>query len=202
MTDNTPALADLASQINAEHKACHFAMRESIKHAVRAGELLIEAKVGLPHGEWAGWIDAHCEFSDRTARAYMRIAKELPKLDEEKRQRVADLPLREALVSIADPVAKDRKADAAEIRALTKQLARNIGETVNLLERQRRMFVDMGRSDLFDHWVKCECPCFFDVNNPVVWLMGLPTDAEALICNLNKLRCEYMGEGRADRINA
>ena len=37
MADNTPALADLASQINAEHEACHAAMRESTKHAVRAG---------------------------------------------------------------------------------------------------------------------------------------------------------------------
>ena len=107
MSDNLPALADLARQINAEHEACHAAMRASVEHAVRAGVLLIEAKAGLPHGEWAGWIDAHCEFSDRTARAYMRLAKELPKLDEEKRQHVAEMPLREALVSIADPERKD-----------------------------------------------------------------------------------------------
>ncbi len=107
MSDNVPALADLANQINSEHQACHFAMRESIKHAVRAGELLVEAKMGLPHGQWASWLDANCDFSDRTARAYMRLAKELPKLHEANRQRVAEMPLREALVSIADPERKD-----------------------------------------------------------------------------------------------
>ncbi len=126
MSDNLPALADLANQINAEHEACHAAMRASVEHAVRAGVLLIEAKAGLPHGEWASWLYANCDFSARTARAYMRLAKELPKLDDEKRQRGAEMPLREALVSIADPEAKDRKAVAGEIMALSKQSARNI----------------------------------------------------------------------------
>ena len=194
MSDNLPALADLANQINAEHEACHFAMRESIKHAVRAGELLVEAKMGLPHGQWASWLDANCDFSDRTARAYMRLAKELPKLDEANRQRVAEMPLREALVSIADPVAKDRKAAAAEIRALSREAAIGIEEMVGLLEEQRQAFVDIGHGNDFDHWLKCECPHFLDVNNHLVMLMGLSTDAENLICNLNKLRCEFKGE--------
>ena len=52
------------------------------------------------------------------------------------------------------------------------------------------------------HAARCECPCFFDVNNPVVLLTGLPTDAESLICDLENLREEIMGEGRADLANA
>ena len=99
---NLPALDDLAKTINEEHEACRQAMRSAVDHAVRAGELLIEAKSGIAHGEWGEWIGTNCCFSDRTARAYMRLAKELPKLDDEKRQRVAEMPLREALTLIGD----------------------------------------------------------------------------------------------------
>ena len=119
MTDNTPALADLASQINAEHEACHAAMRESVEHAVRAGELLIEAKAGVPHGEWAGWIDARCEFSDRTARAYMQIAHKFRELDDTKRQHAADLSQRRFLEALTQPPTTDETVDtAAEGRRL------------------------------------------------------------------------------------
>ena len=65
---NLPALDDLAKRANEEHEACGTAMRSAVEHAVPACELLIEAKAGLPHGEWGVWLEANCTFSDRTAR--------------------------------------------------------------------------------------------------------------------------------------
>ena len=100
---NLPALNDLAKRINEEHEACQVAMRSAVEHAVRAGELLIEAKAGLAHGQWLPWLEGHCGVSERTAQAYMRLARELPKLEPEDAQRVADLPLREALKELAEP---------------------------------------------------------------------------------------------------
>ena len=199
MSDNLPALADLANQINAEHEACHFAMRESIKHAVRAGELLVEAKAGLPHGEWASWLDAHCDFSDRTARAYMRLAKELPKLDEANRQRIAEMPLREALVSIADPKRKDSKEWAAEINAFSREAAEQIEEMVGLLEKQRRAFAEVGHEDAFHEWVMLECLDFPVDDIHLTEVFGTPPNADILIDLLKGVRSELIGEGRADR---
>ena len=79
---------------------------------IRAGELLIQAKAALPHGAFGSWLSANVEFSDRTARGYMRLAG----LDEAKRQRVADLSLRSALAAIADQRDRDRP-----VRSFTRE---------------------------------------------------------------------------------
>ena len=91
------ALPDLATAINTQHQAVETSLRSAVEHATKAGDLLLQAKASVKHGEWLPWLSANCSMSERTARNYMRLAKELPKLDDEKRQRVADLPMREAL---------------------------------------------------------------------------------------------------------
>ena len=133
---NEVVLDNLAQRINAEHEACRDAATAAVEHAVRAGELLIEAKAGLTHGDWTSWLEVKCSFADRTARAYMRLARELPKLDEGNRQRVADLSFREALKAVArdvvglhelTPASLDRALEAAEsgdLSALT--MAKNL----------------------------------------------------------------------------
>jgi hypothetical protein len=89
------ALQDFAPAIVAAHAAASGAMREGVAHAVRAGELLAQAKAALPHGRF-GVFCAGLPFGATTARAYMRLAC----LDAEKRQRVADMPLRLALAAL------------------------------------------------------------------------------------------------------
>jgi hypothetical protein len=51
MTAIVPAsLTDLAARINAEHAAVADAIVSWLDHAIKAGELLIEAKDRVPHG--------------------------------------------------------------------------------------------------------------------------------------------------------
>ena len=69
----TTALATVADQIQTEHKAAQRCASEAVAHAIRAGELLIEAKAALPHGAFGAWLAANVEFSDRTARGYMQL---------------------------------------------------------------------------------------------------------------------------------
>ncbi len=97
------SLKDLAAKISAEHKRAEKSAKNAIAHALKAGELLIVAKSKVAHGAWLPWLAEHCEVAERTARAYMRLANELPRLDEVKRQRVADLSLRETLKALAAP---------------------------------------------------------------------------------------------------
>jgi hypothetical protein len=89
-----PALVD---EIRREHEAAANALRSGLDHAIKAGELLIEAKRRYcKHGQWAQWLADNIDFAERTAQAYMRLAR----LPIEKRNAVADLPLREALSAI------------------------------------------------------------------------------------------------------
>jgi hypothetical protein len=94
-------LEALARQIADEHAQAQAAMRTSVEHAVRTGELLIEAKRRVGHGGFQTLIQRYCEIAPRTAQAYMRLARELPKLTAAKAQRVTDLSLRDALTAVA-----------------------------------------------------------------------------------------------------
>jgi hypothetical protein len=51
------------------------ALRRSIENGIAAGELLIEAKAQLRHGQWLPWLQDNCNLSERTAQLYMRLAK-------------------------------------------------------------------------------------------------------------------------------
>ena len=54
-------LADLAKQINEEHHAAEGALNAGLQHALRAGQLLTQAKALCSHGEWQPWLHAQHE---------------------------------------------------------------------------------------------------------------------------------------------
>ncbi len=85
------SLADLAHRIKAEHTAVAESLKDGVRHAIAAGELLIEAKDQVPHGQWLPWLREHCSLSERTCQLYMRVAKNRAEI--EKRNGVADLDL-------------------------------------------------------------------------------------------------------------
>lgn len=90
------SVADLAARILTEHRAVSTALKESVRHAIAAGELLIEAKNQVPHGGWLPWLQEHCTMSERTAQLYMRVAKNRTEIENQIRNDVADLSLNEA----------------------------------------------------------------------------------------------------------
>ena len=94
------ATVDLPHIINEEHAACLAAVNNALDHALCCGELLLEAKRECRHGEWQKWLADNFVGSDRTARAYMRIARHHDVIDA-KRQTAAELTLERALHHIA-----------------------------------------------------------------------------------------------------
>jgi hypothetical protein len=59
--DRSNSLTDLAQRIKAEHEAVGVALKDSVRHAIAAGEMLIEAKAQLDqHGAWLPWLKEHC----------------------------------------------------------------------------------------------------------------------------------------------
>jgi hypothetical protein len=112
--DMSNSLADLAARIRDEHEACAFSLKRGFEHAVAAGRLLIEAKAQLKHGRWREWLRDNCPATERTAQAYMQVARAFNALgDDAKSATVADLSFREALQNLS--VAGDL-AEAAEGR--------------------------------------------------------------------------------------
>lgn len=72
------------------------------------GRCLTEAKQALPHGEWLPWLNERVEFSERTARNFMRLAREWSNP-----QALADLGAAKALTLLALP-AEERESFIAE----------------------------------------------------------------------------------------
>jgi hypothetical protein len=93
----TQSLSELATKLNQEHRQVKECVIKSAQHAVKAGELLWEAKRKAGHGRWLEWIAENCEFSERTAQLYMKLADALPRMANP--QRIADLSLTGAIAA-------------------------------------------------------------------------------------------------------
>jgi hypothetical protein len=64
-------LWDLAVRIKAEHEAALTATGNGIEHAMVAGELLLDVKRQLKHGQFLAWLAENRAIPDRTCRLYM-----------------------------------------------------------------------------------------------------------------------------------
>lgn len=91
------ALEFLAAQINSEHASGLDNARSAVEHARRAGELLLQAKQRLRHGEWLPWLETNCpDVSARSATGYMQVARHPPEVLESQ-------TLRKALARLSKP---------------------------------------------------------------------------------------------------
>lgn len=65
------------TQIRREYEAFVEAGRNATQHAWRLGELLVQKKESLPHGEWLPWLNENVDFAERTARRFMGFYEEV-----------------------------------------------------------------------------------------------------------------------------
>lgn len=88
-TVNSPATSSSSvAEIIRLHGQILDAARTSLDNAIRIGELLVQEKARLNHGEWLPWLKGHVPFSDRTARNYMQCYEQRDRL---KMESVSDL---------------------------------------------------------------------------------------------------------------
>lgn len=116
-------LSVIAADINNEHKLAIGAAKTAIEHAHKAGQLLIEAKQDVEHGQWGEWVKSNCPFSEHTARKYMQLSK---------RALEADLGIDAALEQMAEPhmqFVMDSKKKGRVVDQITEilQLAEDVG---------------------------------------------------------------------------
>lgn len=91
---------EIASRINEEHSRAFGKAKDALSHARAAGELLIEAKSLLKHGEWGNWLAENVAFTKRTAQSYMRLARNWESLS--KNETISDLGLVKTLSLLSD----------------------------------------------------------------------------------------------------
>ena len=78
-----PSPADLAKRINEKYSEIVASLRTTFMRAVEIGELLEQAKDRVGHGNFEVWLSSHCQLSFSTARRYMKLAEDRPKIEEQ-----------------------------------------------------------------------------------------------------------------------
>ena len=98
MTRGSNSLPVLAHKISVELAAVATNLQGAVEHGIACGQLLLEAKAQLAHGEWLSWLAENCNVSPRSARLYMQLWRNREEL---KRKPVADLTIAEAVDLLA-----------------------------------------------------------------------------------------------------
>lgn len=135
------SLATLADSINANIREAEGAARSAMQKALIAGQQLNEAKEQVPHGQWKTWLAENVQAAERTAQAYMKLAREVPLLSDEEAQRVADLPLREAMKAIATSPEAPPRAPDMRVRKLEdrERIKRAFAKSATKIRQVARM---------------------------------------------------------------
>lgn len=133
----TRTLDALAISIRDEIEQAEADFLSAVGHAIRAGELLIEAKGQVKHGEWLPWLEANFTGSTRSAQGYMRLAE-----NAEDAQRVAHLGIKGALKQITapkeTPATLDAPSSTDDIQSLAQFWRDHPPRTIEeALERER-----------------------------------------------------------------
>lgn len=98
---------------------------------IQIGQCLIEAKELLPHGEWLPWLEKRVEYSERTARTFMQLARLWTN-----RQTFADLGYSKALTLLALPPAEreeflaEEHVVSGEVKSVTDMSVRELKKAV------------------------------------------------------------------------
>src|SRR5262245_23561707 len=122
----------LARSINEKHELVLQAARSAVERAIECGKALLEAKKKVGHGAWLKWVSENLSFAERTTTGYMKLAA----LSKANQQRVADLPLRQALKAIAGPF---RQASETEEDQHTEKTQKRAGRKAIESHGRRRI---------------------------------------------------------------
>jgi hypothetical protein len=102
LTKQNRRLDAIASQLKKIHGEFLALAGRSLGMAKTVGDLLVEAKSLVEHGDWSAWLETNFPGSERSAQGYMRLASKWEQIDT-KSAETADLTLDAALKLLAKP---------------------------------------------------------------------------------------------------
>ena len=119
-------LGTLAEAVNQFQRAGTKALVRGLQLYRQAGELLLEMKERLGHGEFNDWVMKHCDFDPRTARRYMQLARRWEQLQEEHGEELGSM----SLTSIVTRPRKSRTNSEAATAPPSSQTDESDSETI------------------------------------------------------------------------
>ena len=102
--------------LNEIERSILFYQRQIEASFIEIGSLLNEAKERVPHGEWAEWLRERVNFSEATARRFMRLAREYPN-----RSALTDLGFTKSLALLALP-SDEREGFISELQEVNGEM--------------------------------------------------------------------------------
>ncbi len=130
-----PTLTQLAEEINQKHYEAEASLTAGLIHAVRAGELLTQAKAQCKHGDWIPWLEDNFVGSVRNAQAYMRVVDRREEI-ESKSAGLANLGFEEALQLTAEPKDEETHDDRlTELLKCEKRIEANLPGALAWLDK-------------------------------------------------------------------
>ena len=152
MTANSAVvLTDLAQEINQHDKSRRACEVKGVMHAIRMGELLIEAKKVAPHGAFRAWVQENTSVSQRMAQMYMRIAgdERIVEMIAREYETVSHLTLNQAIKLTRQHKAEDTCIE--EINVVWKRMRDSQHEMAKGLAKVRESFE--GDNETFKKWM-------------------------------------------------
>ena len=170
-------LTDLAQEINQHEKSRRACEVKGIMHAIRMGELLIEAKKVAPHGTFRAWVEANTSVSQRMAQMYMKVAGDRRIVDmiAHEYETVSHLTLTQAV-----KLAQQHKAVETlvkEIKVIWKRVQADQREVANGLTEVHKSFE--GNNEKFKKWMVEAVGYSKSLAETTAVLVGQEYDAEA-----------------------
>jgi hypothetical protein len=103
-------LETIAAEVRQEVQKLNVSVRTALAHAVRVGQLLLQAKREFQRGSWERWVRKECEVGPRQAQKFMQLARHHDKLNEEDVGWMNKLTINEALARLRKILgAEDKK---------------------------------------------------------------------------------------------
>jgi Protein of unknown function (DUF3102) len=130
------SLAPVGQEINALHREALECGAKALSIAIQIGKQLAEVKQTVGYFAWTHWMADNLEFSERTARNYMRLAKFETYLLEERVQ-----SLNEAYTKLCPP----------KVRQSAEKVSHLTEEQSEWLEGMAEDFYDDIREEIADH---------------------------------------------------
>lgn len=119
--DVLPPPSSLAVQINDEHEATRTALANSLRHAIRCGELLnlAQENAKAEKRSWLDWLKDNTTVPQTTASLYMRLAKHAPAINNAVAN-IPDLSIRNAIKLLPKAAPRGGKSKTNEDNAPDK----------------------------------------------------------------------------------
>lgn len=127
-------LEAIAARANEAHRRVTATTETTLSLARQAGEILLEAKAEVKHGEWQAWLKANFEGGVRTAQNYMRVHERWDYIAANT-QHVSHLALRAALDSIAEHGPSEDMRDLHEaVRTVSTDVLKRLSKSGESLQ--------------------------------------------------------------------